>query len=408
MAVAAHEQRHQLGGHRAGRRSRRRATFERQPRRRWIASPRALDRRSRLSVQRTRCATSAAVGVDRDRRRELDIGVAAQEPHRLGAARVTPDARPGLGFDRGADARAAEPDRVVARLIGVDVGRIGRTARRQWRWRGTRGEDKSDVQRAHSKMIVASVPGPSANFTRDVLIYVVRARRRLHRHRAGPPRWSPTEQRRDRDPPRRSRTRERVAGSSAREARARRSRARERAGAPRGAIVVCLAPPGRRPACARSRTSSRSRRTRRSSSTCRRPASTRRAAARGSTRAGRSRRRRRRATRALAAERALPATAIILRAAGIYGPGRGHRRSPARRDVSDHRRRRAHVSRIHVDDLVEAILRAGTSTLTGPINCADDDPAPIGELADRDRRPARRAAAAARAAASVGPRSPAC
>ena len=43
---------------------------------------------------------------------------------------------------------------------------------------------------------------------------------------------------------------------------------------------------------------------------------------------------------------------------------------------------RAHVSRIHVDDLVEAIVRAGTSQLTGAVNIADDDPAPIGEVAD--------------------------
>ncbi|MEP6862336.1 MAG: NAD-dependent epimerase/dehydratase family protein [Deltaproteobacteria bacterium] len=88
-------------------------------------------------------------------------------------------------------------------------------------------------------------------------------------------------------------------------------------------------------------------------------------------------------TARLAAERALPATAIILRAAGIYGPGRGiadRLRAGTYRIVGDGT---AHVSRIHVDDLVEAIIRAGTSNLTGPINCADDDPAPIGELADR-------------------------
>jgi nucleoside-diphosphate-sugar epimerase len=85
----------------------------------------------------------------------------------------------------------------------------------------------------------------------------------------------------------------------------------------------------------------------------------------------------------LAAERALPATAIILRAAGIYGPGRGiadRLRAGTYRIVGDGS---AHVSRIHVDDLVEAIIRAGTSNLTGPVNCADDDPAAIGELADR-------------------------
>ena len=72
-----------------------------------------------------------------------------------------------------------------------------------------------------------------------------------------------------------------------------------------------------------------------------------------------------------------------MRAAGIYGPGRGiadRLRAGTYRIVGDGS---AHVSRIHVDDLVEAIIRAGTSSLTGPINCADDDPAPIGELADR-------------------------
>ncbi|MEO8549636.1 MAG: NAD-dependent epimerase/dehydratase family protein [Kofleriaceae bacterium] len=84
----------------------------------------------------------------------------------------------------------------------------------------------------------------------------------------------------------------------------------------------------------------------------------------------------------LAAERALPDEAVILRAAGIYGPGRGlaeRLRAGTYRIIGDGS---AHVSRIHVDDLVEAIVRAGTSTITGPVNCADDDPAPIGELAD--------------------------
>jgi nucleoside-diphosphate-sugar epimerase len=85
----------------------------------------------------------------------------------------------------------------------------------------------------------------------------------------------------------------------------------------------------------------------------------------------------------LAAERALPGNAVVLRAAGIYGPGRGmaeRLRAGTYRIVGDGR---AHVSRIHVDDLVEAIVKAGTGAVTGPINCADDDPAAIGELADR-------------------------
>ena len=72
----------------------------------------------------------------------------------------------------------------------------------------------------------------------------------------------------------------------------------------------------------------------------------------------------------------------MLRAAGIYGPGRGlveRMRAGTYRIVGDGR---AHVSRIHVDDLVEAIVRAGESSATGAFNVADDDPAPIGEVAD--------------------------
>jgi len=87
----------------------------------------------------------------------------------------------------------------------------------------------------------------------------------------------------------------------------------------------------------------------------------------------------------LVAERALPATAIALRAAGIYGPGRGlvdRLRAGTYRIVGDGS---AHVSRIHVDDLVAIILAAARSPepgVTGAFNCADDDPAAIGELAD--------------------------
>ncbi|HSN25842.1 MAG TPA: NAD-dependent epimerase/dehydratase family protein [Kofleriaceae bacterium] len=72
----------------------------------------------------------------------------------------------------------------------------------------------------------------------------------------------------------------------------------------------------------------------------------------------------------------------MLRAAGIYGPGRGlveRMRAGTYRIVGDGR---AHVSRIHVDDLVETIVRAGESTASGAFNVADDDPAPIGEVAD--------------------------
>jgi nucleoside-diphosphate-sugar epimerase len=85
------------------------------------------------------------------------------------------------------------------------------------------------------------------------------------------------------------------------------------------------------------------------------------------------------------AEAALAAattSTVVLRVAGIYGPGRGiaeRLRAGTYRVIGDGT---AHVSRIHVDDLVEAIVRAGTSTLTGPINIADDAPDPIGEVAD--------------------------
>lgn len=87
----------------------------------------------------------------------------------------------------------------------------------------------------------------------------------------------------------------------------------------------------------------------------------------------------------IAAEEVLatsPISWIALRVAGIHGPGRGlvdRIRAGTYRIVGDGR---AHVSRIHVDDLVEAIVRAGTSDVTGAVNVADDDPAPIGEVAD--------------------------
>jgi nucleoside-diphosphate-sugar epimerase len=79
---------------------------------------------------------------------------------------------------------------------------------------------------------------------------------------------------------------------------------------------------------------------------------------------------------------ALPGGVAILRVAGIHGPGRGlveRIRAGTYRIVGDGT---AHVSRIHVDDLVDAIIRAGTSDAGGAFNIADDDPAPIGEVAD--------------------------
>lgn len=87
----------------------------------------------------------------------------------------------------------------------------------------------------------------------------------------------------------------------------------------------------------------------------------------------------------VAAEAALAEAAVshvVLRVAGIHGPGRGlvdRLRAGTYRIVGDGS---AAISRIHVDDLVQAIVRAGTSDVTGAINIADDDPAPIGVVAD--------------------------
>lgn len=87
----------------------------------------------------------------------------------------------------------------------------------------------------------------------------------------------------------------------------------------------------------------------------------------------------------VAAEAALAAgsvSSVALRAAGIYGPGRGlveRVRAGTYRIVGDGT---SHVSRIHVVDLVAAIRAAAASSITGAINAADDDPAPIGEVAD--------------------------
>lgn len=89
---------------------------------------------------------------------------------------------------------------------------------------------------------------------------------------------------------------------------------------------------------------------------------------------------------------------IALRAAGIYGPGRGlvdRIRAGTYRVIGDGT---GCVARIHVADLVAAILAASGSTLTGPVNAADDDPAPIGAVAD---------AVAARLGAPPPPRVPA-
>ena len=73
---------------------------------------------------------------------------------------------------------------------------------------------------------------------------------------------------------------------------------------------------------------------------------------------------------------------VILRAAGIHGPGRkmaDRIREGTHRVIGDGS---SHVSRIHVVDLVAAIIAAGTLPVTGVFNVADDDPSPIGEVAD--------------------------
>jgi nucleoside-diphosphate-sugar epimerase len=86
-----------------------------------------------------------------------------------------------------------------------------------------------------------------------------------------------------------------------------------------------------------------------------------------------------------AAEAALAGSTVpwvALRAAGIYGPGRGlvdRIRAGTYRVIGDGT---SCVGRIHVADLVTAILRAGTGDVAGAINAADDDPAPIGAVAD--------------------------
>lgn len=86
------------------------------------------------------------------------------------------------------------------------------------------------------------------------------------------------------------------------------------------------------------------------------------------------------AAEAVLAEATIPW--VSLRAAGIYGPDRGlidRVRAGNYRVVGDGT---SHVGRIHVEDLVAAILAAADAPITGAINACDDDPAPIGEVAD--------------------------
>lgn len=86
------------------------------------------------------------------------------------------------------------------------------------------------------------------------------------------------------------------------------------------------------------------------------------------------------AAEAVLAEAAIPW--VSLRAAGIYGADRGlidRVRAGTYRVVGDGT---SHVGRIHVDDLVAAILAAAASPITGAINACDDEPSRIGEVAD--------------------------
>lgn len=150
---------------------------------------------------------------------------------------------------------------------------------------------------------------------------------------------------------------------------------------PDGAIVVCTAPPGDDPVAEVTRllaaAHSASRIVYVSSTAVYGPAGgawvDELAPIAPQTRAGRAR---------AAAEVTLGNLGVALRVAGIHGPGRGlvdRIRAGTYRIVGDGS---AHVSRIHVVDLVEAIVRAGTATVVGPVNIADDDPAQIGEVAD--------------------------
>ncbi len=78
-----------------------------------------------------------------------------------------------------------------------------------------------------------------------------------------------------------------------------------------------------------------------------------------------------------------PVPWLVLRPAGIYGPGRmlaDRLRAPDYRVVGDGT---SHVCRIHVDDLVTTILAAADHPrVTGAINVADDDPTPLGIVVD--------------------------
>lgn len=74
---------------------------------------------------------------------------------------------------------------------------------------------------------------------------------------------------------------------------------------------------------------------------------------------------------------------VVLRPPGIYGPGRGviaRLRAGSYRVIGDGA---TQVSRVHVDDLVAAIVAVGDAAAPAPVyNVADDEPCPSAELAD--------------------------
>ncbi len=86
----------------------------------------------------------------------------------------------------------------------------------------------------------------------------------------------------------------------------------------------------------------------------------------------------------LAAERAIaggPVSCVCLRAAGIWGPGRGaveRLRAGTYRVIGDGD---TYVSRVHVDDLAQAVVLAGDARAPSPAyNVADDEPCTSNEL----------------------------
>ncbi|MBK9036148.1 MAG: NAD(P)H-binding protein [Myxococcales bacterium] len=88
----------------------------------------------------------------------------------------------------------------------------------------------------------------------------------------------------------------------------------------------------------------------------------------------------------VAAEAAIAGTAVpatVARPPGIYGPGRGvvaRLRAGGYRVIGEGR---AHVSRVHVDDLVAALIAIGDAASPAAVyNVADDDPCPSAEIAD--------------------------